>query len=77
MIRLAMIAMLAAFPLAGAGTAAAAEAPYCIINGGMSEGSWSCGFQTMAQCMATRVGTDMCVVNPRYQGPQPQRPRGR
>ncbi len=73
---LATLAALAAFSLPGASASAAAETPYCIINGGMSEGSMSCGYQTLAQCMATRVGTDMCVLNPRYQGPQP-RSRGR
>lgn len=72
----AILAMLAAVPLPAAGAASAAESPYCIINGGMSEGSMSCGYQSLAQCMATRVGTDMCVHNPRYQGPQ-QRSRGR
>jgi hypothetical protein len=76
MIRLAtVIATLAAVPLFAA-PASAVEYPYCIINGGMSEGSMSCGYQSLAQCMQTRVGTDMCVLNPRYPGPQ-QRPRGR
>jgi hypothetical protein len=78
------IAAAAALTFAGlmAGSVpAAAEVnyPYCIINGGMSEGSMSCGYTSLAQCMATRVGTDMCVVNPRYQaGPPPgQRERAR
>lgn len=76
MVRLAtVLASLAAVPLLAA-PASAVEYPYCIINGGMSEGSMSCGYQSLAQCMATRVGTDMCVLNPRYPGPQ-QRPRGR
>ncbi len=30
----------------------------------------SCGYVSFAQCMQTRVGTDMCVVNPRYEGPR-------
>lgn len=72
----AVAAMLAALTSFSVTPASAVEYPYCIINGGMSEGSMSCGYQSLAQCMATRVGTDMCVVNPRYQGPQ-QRPRGR
>ena len=57
-------------------SAAEVEYPYCIINGGRSEGSMSCGYVSLAQCMATRVGTDMCVPNPRYQA-SPQRERAR
>ena len=57
--------------------AAEIEYPYCIINGGRDEGSWSCGYQTMAQCQATRVGTDMCVINPRYNPAAPQRRKSR
>jgi len=48
-----------------------ASTPY-----GRSEGSWSCGYVSLAQCMATRIGTDMCVINPRYQA-SPQRERAR
>lgn len=57
-------------------SAAEVNYPYCIINGGRSEGSWSCGYVSLAQCMATRIGTDMCVINPRYQA-SPQRERTR
>jgi hypothetical protein len=41
--------------------------PWCIITGGRDGGAMSCGYVSFAQCMQTRVGTDMCVVNPRYQ----------
>ena len=59
--------------VAGAAPAAAeVNYPFCIINGGLANGSMSCGYTSLGQCMATRVGTDMCVINPRYQaGPQP------
>ena len=71
--RIATVALLIAGSLLGAAPASAeVEYPYCIINGGMSEGSMSCGYVSLARCMATRVGTDMCVVNPRYQA-APQR----
>ncbi len=80
--RFAVVAVLTTLCLVAGTAPSAAEVnyPYCIINGGMSEGSMSCGYTSLAQCMATRVGTDMCVVNPRYQaGPQPgpQRDRAR
>ena len=35
-------------------------APWC------SEGAESCTFYSFEQCMATRIGTDMCNANPRY-----------
>jgi hypothetical protein len=75
--RIATVALLIAGSLLGTAPASAeVEYPYCIINGGMSEGSMSCGYVSLAQCMATRVGTDMCVVNPRYQA-APQRRKAR
>ena len=58
-------------------SSAAVEYPYCIITGGRDGGVMSCGYVNFAQCMATRIGTDMCVVNPRYSGPQRQRSRQR
>lgn len=74
-------AMVAVLPLFGAAPASAeVEYPYCIITGGRDGGAMSCGYVSLAQCMATRVGTDMCVVNPRYQASpgrgQRQRLRG-
>ena len=52
--------------------------PWCIVTGGTSEGVMSCGYFSLAQCMQTRVGTDQCVPNPRYQGSAaPARERGR
>lgn len=48
--------------------------PWCLIMGGR-DGSWNCGFVTWQQCQATRLGTDMCVQNPRYV--QPAQPRRR
>ncbi len=35
----------------------------------------SCGFVSFEQCMQTRIGTDMCVQNPRYQQPATRAPR--
>jgi len=48
---------------------AAAEVnyPWCLITGGRS-GVMSCGYISYAQCMQTRIGTEMCVGNPRYRG---------
>ena len=53
------------------GNSASAEVnyPWCIVTGGASEGAYSCGYVSFAQCQATRLGTDMCVVNPLYKGP--------
>jgi hypothetical protein len=47
---------------------AGVEYPWCIMTGGRDGGVMSCGYVSFAQCMQTRVGTDMCIVNPRYQG---------
>jgi hypothetical protein len=51
--------------------------PWCVITGGTSEGVMSCGFVSLAQCQQTRVGVEMCVPNPRYQGPASPAPRRR
>ena len=67
---------LATIAFASASPAAAQSSPWCIITGGESAGVMSCGFVSQAQCMATRIGTDMCVRNPRS-GKQPQRRRTR
>ena len=76
--KIAIIAALSITGIVAGATPSVAEVeyPYCIINGGRSEGSWSCGYVSLAQCMATRIGTDMCVINPRYQA-SPQRERAR
>lgn len=68
---LAAAAVIGATLLPGV-TPASAEVnyPWCIITGGRDGGVMSCGYVSFAQCMQTRVGTDMCVVNPRYQGPR-------
>lgn len=70
----ATIAIVAAAFLAGAGTPAKAEVnyPWCVITSGRDDGVMSCGFVSFAQCMQTRVGSEMCVQNPRYQGPLPE-----
>ena len=61
-------AFAAAALLSGTGSASAeVNYPWCIITGGTSEGVMSCGYLSLAQCQQTRVGTDMCVPNPRYQ----------
>ena len=47
--------------------ATAVEYPWCLVQGGRSgSGAWSCGYVSFEQCMATRIGTDMCNINPRY-----------
>ena len=55
------------------GHAASADTnyPWCIITGGLSEGAYSCGYVSFEQCLQTRLGTDMCVVNPLYKAPAP------
>ncbi len=65
--------------LIGDGDKASAEVnyPWCVITSGLSEGVMSCGFVSYQQCMQTRVGTEMCVQNPRYQGPPPAPARSR
>ena len=56
--------------LAGGNTASAGtNYPWCIITGGLSEGAYSCGYVSFEQCQQTRLGTDMCVVNPLYKAP--------
>lgn len=60
--------VVAVAPLLGAVPASAeVQYPYCIITGGRDGGTHSCGYTSFAQCQATRIGTDMCVVNPLYQ----------
>jgi hypothetical protein len=67
----------AAFLLSGMEPAVAAvEYPWCRIAGGR-DGSLSCGFVSYGQCMQVRVGTDMCVQNPRYPGPPAAIPQQR
>lgn len=62
--------------LAGSNTASAeVEYPWCIVTGGTSEGAYSCGYVSFEQCQATRLGTDMCVINPRYQPSAAPAPR--
>lgn len=48
-------------------SSASVEYPWCIITGGRDGGAMSCGYVSFEQCMQTRIGTDMCVINPRYQ----------
>ena len=62
---LAALALTTLMLSSGAGSAR--EYPWCLIDGGKDgSGSWSCGYASFEQCMATRIGTDMCNVNPRY-----------
>jgi hypothetical protein len=51
-------------------SSAQVEYPWCIITGGRDGGAMSCGYVSFAQCMQTRIGTDMCVINPRYNVPR-------
>ena len=55
----------------GGGNTASADTnyPWCIITGGLGEGAYSCGYVSFEQCQQTRIGTDMCVVNPQYKAP--------
>lgn len=69
----AAIAIAAAVFLPDAGPASAeVNYPWCVITSGRDDGVMSCGFVSFAQCMQTRVGSEMCVQNPRYQGPLPE-----
>ena len=73
---LAFAAMTAGLLFAGAGQSSAeVNYPWCIITGGSSEGVYSCGYVSEAQCRQTRLGTDMCVPNPRYQAAPRERIR--
>jgi hypothetical protein len=68
---LAVAAVIGATLLTGVTpSSASVEYPWCVMTGGRDGGVMSCGFVSFAQCMQTRVGTDMCVQNPRYQGPR-------
>ena len=69
-----LIALVGVTLLAGSSSSSAeVNYPWCIMTGGRDGGSMSCGYVSLAQCQQTRVGTDMCVPNPRYQGPAPRR----
>jgi len=77
---LAFMTLVLAALFAGVGRASAeVDYPWCLIAGGKSDGTYSCGYVSFAQCMATRIGTDMCVQNPMYVPPgvRAQRERGR
>ena len=66
------VAVLMIATIGGRDTASAeVNYPWCVITSGLSEGVMSCGFVSYAQCMQTRIGTEMCVQNPRYQAPPP------
>jgi hypothetical protein len=65
---LAIAAVVGVTLLTGAtSSSASVEYPWCIITGGRDGGVMSCGYVSYAQCMQTRIGTDMCVQNPRFQ----------
>jgi hypothetical protein len=53
--------------LIGAGTPAAAQNyPWCVVSSAY-EGGQNCGFSTLDQCMATRIGIGgFCVQNTQY-----------
>ena len=58
------------------GTALATEYPWCLIKGDHDgPGTWSCGYVSFEQCMASRTGTDMCNINPRYPSASPRKTR--
>ena len=56
--------------LAAAGTPAQAQNyPWCVVSSAY-EGGQNCGFSTIEQCMATRIGIGgFCVQNTQYQPP--------
>lgn len=69
----------AAGAVAAGGTStahAAIEYPWCLVLG-FPDGTYSCGYVSWAQCMASRAGNDMCVPNPRYRGSPAPRERSR
>jgi hypothetical protein len=41
--------------------------PWCLITSGLDGGVYSCGYVSEQQCRWARTGTEMCVINPRYQ----------
>ena len=64
---LPVAALIGATLLTGVAPAAAeVNYPWCVITSGRDGGVYSCGFVSFNQCMQTRVGTEMCVQNPRY-----------
>jgi hypothetical protein len=74
----AAIAIVAAAFLPAVPASAEVNYPWCLITSGRDDGVMSCGYVSYAQCMMTRLGTEMCVQNPRYQAPvqvEPARPR--
>jgi hypothetical protein len=74
----AAVAFFAAASLPAVPASAEVNYPWCLITSGRDDGVMSCGYVSYAQCMMTRLGTEMCVQNPRYQGPvqaEPVRPR--
>ena len=67
--------LLCAAPAAIGEARAEVNYPWCLVMGGR-DGSYSCGYVSLAQCQASRVGTDMCMQNGLYQparAPQPRR----
>jgi hypothetical protein len=74
--KLAAIAALAVTTtiLTAPSASAQRDYPWCVITGGRSAGTMSCGFVSFQQCMATRLGTDMCVRNPRWEDANSTRP---
>jgi hypothetical protein len=66
-----------AMHLAGTSKAhAEVEYPWCLVLG-FPDGTYSCGYVSWAQCMASRAGNDMCVANPRYRAVPAPRERSR
>jgi hypothetical protein len=78
--RNAMLAILAllcvgAATIAGSGSAAAYDYPWCIQGGGWGVPG-DCSYQTYAQCMATASGRRVyCNINPRVAFGQQRRGR--
>jgi len=54
--------LLCAAPAAIGEARAEVNYPWCLVMGGR-DGSYSCGYVSLAQCQASRVGSDMCMLN--------------
>ena len=37
-----------------------------VLDRGRHSGAWSCGYDSLEQCMANRRGTSSCNINPVY-----------
>ena len=53
----------------------AAQRQFCVSGNRSNGGMHECSYYTWQQCIASTSGSDTCMVNPFYTGPQ--QPQGR